>query len=576
MNKRFLALAAATALALSLFSACRTEAPSKLPEIKDAPVLRPPIPASSSTEILKALSENSGNTNSALLNSPDIAASPATIQFVEAGKTSVVSNGYLYVLSNSELKVLRAGGTETELLATVSVSSDRSKDNYEFSNALYISDDRLVIVSTCSNFSESENGISSKEHCIAKIYDISNPAAPRHLTSLGQDGIYQDSAVLAGVLYLISTDTLYRIDENDASTYLPHYSIDGADASILPDRIYLGSQLDAPAYSIISAISLDEAQHSEVLAFAGAAEHTAIDQQGIYLTRTAVLDAQSDPYEKDQYTVTDHMAYAVTQVQRLSADTELTLLDNQSVSGRTVSSNALHIENGTLRLVTATETARYQIFADETYGWSNRLDLSNERGQALTVLDSTLQYLSETDVLLPDASISSVSHLGSLCLFATYDKTQPLAAFDLSTPTAPAQLSVDALNGTFHLLFPTQSTVTRLSMSDGNELQLSTLSQTDGKLSSSEQITISGYSGNTVNLSCSPDGSTALVCFAGETHLIRLSGQPQEIGQPKISVHSSTQFLFDGNYLYTCSPDTINVVDLSTAEVAATLTFGVG
>ena len=115
-------------------------------------------------------------------------------------------------------------------------------------------------------------------------------------------------------------------------------------------------------------------------------------------------------------------------------------------------------------------------------------------------------------------------------------------------------------------------TLLNLTAADGR-LFLSRLSE-DGTFG--EAYRVDAYSGEGFAAACSEDAQTALVAFDGGVHLLQLGEEIREIGMPKISVHSGTAFLFEGNYLYACAPDSVCAVDLQTAEVTTLLSFGVG
>lgn len=69
-------------------------------------------------------------------------------------------------------------------------------------------------------------------------------------------------------------------------------------------QFYLSSALDAPTFSIVSAISLADAQRSGVRAFTGTIDHVCVSEQGVYLARSIRMESHGDAYKKDHYSVT--------------------------------------------------------------------------------------------------------------------------------------------------------------------------------------------------------------------------------------------------------------------------------
>ena len=205
---------------------------------------------------------------------------------------------------------------------------------------------------------------------------------------------------------------------------------DNAESEAVPAaQFYLSSVLDAPTFSIVSAISLADAQRSGVRAFTGTIDHVCVSEQGVYLARSIRMESHGDAYKKDHYSVTNHAINAATELLRLTPDADLTLQATKPLAGE-VAAWELNAQANALYVVRSLSSSQYQLFEDKTYGWTNRLDQSQNGGAALNVLDLSLQQIADGSGLLPDASLSAARFSGNYCLLAMFDADTPLAAID--------------------------------------------------------------------------------------------------------------------------------------------------
>lgn len=212
------------------------------------------------------------------------------------------------------------------------------------------------------------DSLSSSAHSYAKIYDISNRTAPVQLANLGQDGVYQDSAVYNGMLYLISVDA-FRLDSENLT--LPTVRDNGADVTVPESRIYVCEKPANVAYTLVSSISLADGKRTDVCAFTDGNLYTSISESGIYLARPVSLSAEGESRTETPYTVTDYATSVVTEIKKLSCGDSLTLLNSYNIEGQV---QAMDAEGTNLRLVTSILRSDYQIFTDENTagatGWT--------------------------------------------------------------------------------------------------------------------------------------------------------------------------------------------------------------
>lgn len=221
----------------------------------------------------------------------------ATVQFAgDASATTALHDGYIYVLSNSELRILRAAGASTTQLNTLDISSGTSsEDSYEFANALLVEGDRLAVVTTASSM---DSDLSGSEVCHLRLYDISEPSTPTLLRTFSQDGLYEGIGTANGLLFLVSSGTADLDEASGSAASMPQIG-DNAESEAVPAaQFYLSSVLDAPTFSIVSAISLADVQRSGVRAFTGTIDHVCVSEQGCFLRAASAWSRTATPIRK--------------------------------------------------------------------------------------------------------------------------------------------------------------------------------------------------------------------------------------------------------------------------------------
>ena len=104
MKKRWIALLLAAVLPIGVLAGCGSE---DMPELS-LDSITAPVAARNEMEVRTALGNYTGISEAA----PDSAdGEMATVQFAgDASATTALHDGYIYVLSNSELRILRAAG----------------------------------------------------------------------------------------------------------------------------------------------------------------------------------------------------------------------------------------------------------------------------------------------------------------------------------------------------------------------------------------------------------------------------------------------------------------------------------
>ncbi len=389
------------------------------------------------------------------------------VKGVDEGDIVKTDGKYIYVLSGDTLRILRAAGADTRELFSKEVGEDYYRDytekdgeykgsesRWRSAQELYISGSRLTVIYNVSAWSESyrEDGgwsYTDSSRTEIELYDVSDPAAPRLLTTVGQDGSFVTSRLTDGVLYLISRYWVYDPDEDDPDSFIPRLYDEGEAKTVdcaciwIPERS--GNQ-----WSVVSAFGLEDGAQRANLSLLGGADTVYMNGSDLYLARSAYVDETSEPYTEAVYTVTEHSWRQQTTITRVSlAGGGLTVQANGSVDGSLLSQFSMDAYNGDLRLVTTLDGYSYTTWEDKERGFVNTVwpDEQQKSGNALWVLDGDLQVVGSLTGLAEDERVYSVRFDGEVGYFVTFRQVDPLFAVDLSDRQNPTVLSALKIPG---------------------------------------------------------------------------------------------------------------------------------
>ena len=147
---------------------------------------------------------------------------------VDEGDIVKTDGTYIYILRGSELIVMQADGADVTDVSNVFVGQDWERTTTEDGRAhtqeklpleLYLVDGRAVVLSsytdwTCSDTSSDELSGSGNNYVTVDIYDVSDPAAPTLVQSLGQPvGLHgEDELAALGAGGVVGRDERRRRD----------------------------------------------------------------------------------------------------------------------------------------------------------------------------------------------------------------------------------------------------------------------------------------------------------------------------------------------------------------------------
>lgn len=398
-----------------------------------------------------------------------------------------------------QVPVTKVSGTKMKKVSTIKVKDNKINKNGDISE-MYISGDRLVLIGTeyGSGFRETCKGCiddtvsaeskkSSVEHVktVIFIYDISDIKSPKLISRNEQDGYNQDTRLVDGYLYTVSSWTVLDKDKD----YIPEIN----HKKIQYDCICIPEVLQDSSYAVITSINIEDGKDiNQSAAVLGNASKVYVSQNHIYLVneayrnddisdtdkgKTMIADYKKNKnfdtkrykaterevrelkkiYSQNRYdmssiskrhTVSVMESYTEMEIMKYEyKDGKLTYVANCTLEGETDDRFSLDERNGYLRLVVHRERERYlsanKKFYDakgkeieEQYLDSKELDGAVNSNTVYT-LDEKLNKKGEIKGLAKKESIYAARYLGDYGYFVTYEETDPLFTVDFKDMENP-------------------------------------------------------------------------------------------------------------------------------------------
>ncbi|MBQ8332647.1 MAG: beta-propeller domain-containing protein, partial [Clostridia bacterium] len=423
------------------------------------------------SEIIYEAEEQTGNDGGRVYTADEMYSLTNTqLDDVDEGDIVKTDGEYIYILKNSEeLVILSADGDDTKVLSRTTVAVDYEYCGWEpdgnvfldeleneAAKELYISGDRLGIVRTYYNWLREPDRDENRTYL--DIFDVSDPASPGYITTLGQDGLYNTSRMIGDTVWLITRKGISIDDIADPDTaknYIPMLRGRDSDELIETGCIVYPEEIAWKAYTVISSCDLSTGKRGASKAVLGTYGGTVyMNGDHVYLADRERYEILSEPYQADAYTAVDTTTGQRTHILRLDLGDEIRTTAAVTVPGALLSQFSMDEHNGHLRVVTTlNENTRTQL-EHPSLGITNNLWKSGTSGNALYILDETLEITGKIEDIAPDEQVKSVRFTGDTGYFVTFRRIDPLFAVDLSRPDAPVIMSELKIPGFSSYLHP--------------------------------------------------------------------------------------------------------------------------
>ncbi len=367
---------------------------------------------------------------------------------------------YIYYLAGNQLVIAEAAGKDTKLLSSEPYAD--SEGFWGYSSELYVSGDRLMIImqGTQLVWARAADGGTYQDNRAqtrSAVYDISDRAKPRLVTTLGQSGHYVSSRMADGYVYVITSQYMYGIVRDEPATFVPTLERDGVSGALDAGSVYIYNNPGEPAYTVVSSFALETGtKHAEAKAVLGASGE-------VYCSGESLILMASDNQEEVSEIAPDENGKNV-QITRSRSSTRLTrfTLDKGKITkqasgrvkGTMLNQFAIDEYEGVIRVVTTVSEWEQRIYTDgvDTYEWDNT------DANALYTLDLDFALLGSIEALAKDEWVESVRFDGDIAYFVTFRQVDPLFTVDLSDAKDPKLLGALKLPGFSEYLHPYSDT----------------------------------------------------------------------------------------------------------------------
>jgi len=320
---------------------------------------------------------------------------------------------------------------------------------------MFLSGKYLVLLFKSSSYGIYDNSFvsgSSGSLTVAKFYDVSNPAKPQLARTLVFDGSLIDSRLSQGNLYLVMNypQRNYFIYDSKTDAYrlsvtssLPRY-YDGKGKTEVDDKklavkdlttcanVHYFDKADTWDYLVIAAIPVNTTGKVNSYVALGSA-----DQIYMSLNNLFVIDSRNQWNWYTGRESTDLYKFSLK-----NGKVEITA--SQNVPGTPLNQFSLDENSkGYLRL-----------FTTQSRSWSGGSGLKNN----LYVLDSDLNRVGWYEGFGEGERIYSARFMGDRAYVVTYQQTDPLFVFDVSSPRTPKLAGELVLPGFSTYLHPYDNT----------------------------------------------------------------------------------------------------------------------
>jgi uncharacterized secreted protein with C-terminal beta-propeller domain len=253
-----------------------------------------------------------------------------------------------------------------------------------------------------------------------RIYDINDRENPTLWKNVTLPGVYSTSRIIDGFIYLITTDSVYDIEEE---YYL----------RVQADEIYYIDQ-DDYGFNLNYFVSLDftdiNSKPKIVPVLMGASNNIYVSTQNIFISYTKYNYGAS-------YEVTENTEKTIIQKIAITEDGDITYVAQGEVPGHVLNRYSMDEYNGYFRIATS-------------MGWmvDNRL----------YVLDENLNLAGKIEDVAPGEGIYSARFMGNRCYLVTFKQVDPFFVIDLSDPAKPVILGELKITGYSDYLHPYDET----------------------------------------------------------------------------------------------------------------------
>ena len=502
---------------------------------------------------------------------------------VTAADAAVAADGYIYRVQDGELTIVSAKGKTSEVVSTTTVASTaEGYESYEeVAEAVAVSGNIAAVVTYVYAWKTVDGAESMNSETVSqthvKFYDITDKAAPKQVADFVQDGSYQSAYVTGGRLYLLTDFYVMNMDAANAATFIPKAGAADKAEQIKAENLLVNNQTDTARFTVVSALDMQSGAAKQTQAITGSYYPCFADDATMLLSGWCYAVKQSEPYEENQYQVTDFYSHAVTLVAKFDLSQGLALQQTACVNGRMTDPDQADFADGYLRMATMAEHYTNRLFEDAAMGFANLEMGTHFFSNEISVLDQELKLVGHLEGLSDSCLTYYTRLIGSTGYVLAYDLDNTVYTLDLTDPAAPAMGESLSKDDPAEILLRCGDRL--LGITAGGKLQLleaegAALNQV-ADVSIGENYTAIRYHMDSVL--CDAAAGIAVLPGADGMYVYAISESDiEELGKVEMNVTERTRVMLADGLLYVTGDIGVIVVDPATCETVAQVTVAVG
>ncbi len=353
---------------------------------------------------------------------------------VDEGDVVKTDGKYIYVLNGKTLRIVEADGAKLREVSVIELGED------EYATELYVTDDKLVLVSVRHEYFEGEPGtvakggeefgcciwLPSRQFTGYTVYDIADRAAPSQIRHVEIEGGALATRMIDNTLYFVCNRYLSSVplDDMGEGDILPVYndSVVSEEPCVIPaeDISYFPGSTES-SYLLVGAFDISSGVPVVVETYFGSGQTVYMSRGALYVTQTS--------YGSDDARVSTPQ----TQIYKFAVDeTSVILQAKGNAVGTPIGQYSMDEYDSTFRIATS--------------NW--------ETGNYITVFDETMEEIGRTEALAKGEQIYASRFMGETAYLVTYFQVDPLFVVDLSDPAQPTVLGELKVPGFSQYLHP--------------------------------------------------------------------------------------------------------------------------
>jgi uncharacterized secreted protein with C-terminal beta-propeller domain len=365
--------------------------------------------------------------------SPSFTTSNVQVQGVDELDKVKTDGVYLYVATSQSISIIKAfPANSAALVSTISLPNHNIL-------GISIAPQRLAVISQ-SRVNASVD---------LRLYDLSNPATPNLINSLGVGGEFVGARVSQGYFYMVVQQPSYVVTGNgNVTAAYPTVVEDGVSSVLRPgSTYYTPNKAQISVYTMVLSMSMSTGSERAQAVLTGPSSTIYVSASNIYVVYSNFYQWYADGIPGDVF----NGGGVVTRVGGIVQQQNSTVFRVSYSSGNITVKAAGSFPGGVLNQFSMDEYKGYFRVATSGSAYINGV---GTRSDDVYVLDQNLTQVGVIRNIAPGENIYSVRFEGDKGYVVTFQQIDPLFTISFTDPTKPVILSALKVSGFSDYLHP--------------------------------------------------------------------------------------------------------------------------